>query len=571
MAENNVDVVATIRIRNQALAADAAQAKKEFKDVKAEAEKPTQIAVSTDKAVAEVKELDKAVEDLHRRMATLNNKLDTAGGRTPGVDFSAARNRLAAAQSQLDALRQPMGGGSAAAAGAGLVPERGLVNGFRDGMGAALKTVVAIDATISSIEAGIAGANLVAALFSGNMDDAAAAGKEMDLAIRGIPIVGNKIADLGAKIHEAFTGTAREAARITLDAQLASRAIDAQRAAVGLVNEALKEQQEIIDGIIRRREMLGMRGQVREEAQAAQQAADERKRIEEKAAADIKAVREKNADALTALMRRVAEADRAANEAGELRTSGGGMDAEGDAIANAAIERHNQTVREARRIQEQANAELLAGQRLLNDQVAAINAKKNEALLESEKTTEKTREQIAADALKKRTDKERDAVKRMADYEIAEAERVAKAKEAADAKRQKDADDLERRSSKEREAVRRMNAEVEKMAEKEAQAAERAAKAREERDRRNTRLTTTTDLMSGLMLEGISGGVSDGRGVQTVTDRIRANLQDFHSNRGGTQGTSDDTPKKQLSVMEKIAANTDPNNPNRNTAEVILD
>jgi hypothetical protein len=95
--------------------------------------------------------------------------------------------------------------------------------------------------------------------------------------------------------------------------------------------------------------------------------------------------------------------------------------------------------------------------------------------------------------------------------------------------------------------------------------------------------------MSSLMLEGLAGEGGkrdesrrgDGEsmtawrrrtgGVETVTDRIRANLQDFHQNRGGTQGTSDDTPKKQLNTLEKIEKHVDPANRTRNTAEVILD
>jgi hypothetical protein len=567
VAESTVEVNAIIRLRAQQLRQDKEQAKKEFQDLKKEAEKPTQLAVETKPAEQAVDRVEKEIKDVRAEAAKpIPISVDTAKAIEPltkmreqlaqmRADLAGTSQRLAARQQQLQSEIAASGGPAGAGGGPFFRPDRGAINEFRTGMDMVLKTVIAIDATISAIDIGISSAKLATALISGDADDIAHSAKEMETAIRGIPLVGDRIADLGAKINEMFTGAAAQAKSIADSAELANQAIDAQRASVEATNRALEDQQEIIDDLIRRREKLGLKGTDREQAQVEDRAASDRKRIEDQAKRDSEEVKDAADKAIEARKRALKIQQDRVDALGPKRTiTQGQLDDAGAAFATSRDIQHNEDVDIAIRDRDSANARLLEAEKQRDKSIEKINDAKNKALVEADKTAAAEREQIDKDALDRRTRKEQEAVRRMNAERQKMDQQEAREREQAQEEAERKAEKEDRESERQREqSIRDQKRAIEEIRQEE----ERAAREREQRIQRDTRFTTTREQMDRLQLATIAQAATAGTDViGNVRRASQPNRVTGHDIFGGERREGTITDKEQLDVLKQIAENT---------------
>jgi hypothetical protein len=100
-------------------------------------------------------------------------------------------------------------------------PEGRGLSGSAQDIGVALnrasKVFAGAEAGLASIEIGIGAAHTVAGLLSGDLEKSAQGAREMEAAIKSIPLFGERIIRIGAQINNLFTGTADAVKQIEAD------------------------------------------------------------------------------------------------------------------------------------------------------------------------------------------------------------------------------------------------------------------------------------------------------------------------------------------------------------------
>ncbi len=111
---------------------------------------------------------------------------------------------------------------------------------LRKGSGDVLKVIAGIEAAVAVTTVAIEGASLATALWEGDTNKQQKAVEGVLGAIKEIPIFGERIVAIGAKINDAFMGDASAAKAVADAAANIEKSVDAGRRATKLAEEAMK-------------------------------------------------------------------------------------------------------------------------------------------------------------------------------------------------------------------------------------------------------------------------------------------------------------------------------------------